>query len=264
MREDMGQRMNLEEFLLTENERMLLDSPTYKGFSFLVDVLLESDAWERGPVPGQISFDYAPHTKQIGSYLSSENERFDKEEIVYDVSLPTSVKVILDLRSTLGNNFICTANRHLEVIVHSKSTGRSTNACIVNPASEDMPITDDCTSFILWALSGFLSPPRSLISAIIEVCDSDAYDRLREITLDHLQNMRALRLSAELLRQNEIERRRNFEDTLSSRISRLIRMTWAELAHEHRGFGTPNNRLDEEVYNYMDNILYPSQEEFDY
>ena len=258
MGSEMISRINLEEFLLSESERVSLDPPIYKGFSFLVDVLVESGSWERGPVPGQISFEYAPHSDQIEDYLSYEIYEPGALIPTFEPSI-SPVKVILDLRSTLGNNLSPSPVIHLEVIVHSKSTGRSTNACIASRGStEDVPITDMCTSFILWALSGFLSPPHSLISAIIQVCDSDAYDRFRERRLDNLQNRRNLRLRAELLRQNEIERRRNFEDTLAFNISRMDRMTWAELAEEHRHAGLPNNRLEEELHRYRENLLVPS------
>ena len=258
MSDEMRSRINLEEFLLSESERVSMDPPIYKGFSFLVDVLVESGSWERGPVPGQISFEYVPHSDQLNDYISYEIYEPGAVTTALEPSI-SPVKVILDLRSTLGKNPSPGTTIHLEVIVHSKSTGRSTNACIASRwHSEDMPITDVCASFILWALSGFLSPPHSLISAIIQVCDSDAYDRFRERRLDILQNRRNLRLRAELLRQNEIERRRNFENTLALNIFRMDRMTWAELAEEHHHAGLPNSRLEEELHRYRENLLFPN------
>tara|TARA_B110000014_G_C20093276_1_gene572670 strand:- start:486 stop:1295 length:810 start_codon:yes stop_codon:yes gene_type:complete len=258
MSDFMAPRINLEEFLLTEKERVSLESPIYKGFSFLVDILVESDSWERGPVPGQISFEYSPQSHLIENYLSLEDE--DLEPVgKMDIKISLQpVNVVLDLRATLGKNFLNNRDRHLEVIVSSKSTGRSTNACIVGSGStKDAPITDDCASFILWALSGFMSPPYSLIMAIIEVTDSEEYDNFRARRLDNLQNRRLLRLRTELLRQTEIERRRNFEYSLEVNISRLIGMTWAELAQEHRDSGVPNDRLGEELYRYRENLLSP-------
>ena len=93
--------------------------------------------------------------------------------------------------------------------------------------------------------------------AIIEVTDSEEYDNFRARRLDNLQNRRLLRLRTELLRQTEIERRRNFEYSLEVNISRLIGMTWAELAQEHRDSGVPNDRLGEELYRYRENLLSP-------
>ena len=41
MGSEMISRINLEEFLLSESERVSLEPSIYKGFSFLVDVLVE-------------------------------------------------------------------------------------------------------------------------------------------------------------------------------------------------------------------------------
>jgi len=270
MSDDMGSRMGLEEFLLTEEERVSLESPAYKGFSFLVGILVESESWERGPVPGQISFEYSPNNAILEHYYPP-SQRFLENQKSHDDPLLFSVNVILDLRQTLARNFLNPMDRHLEVIVFSKSTGRSTDACIAsNGSAKDTPITDDCSSFVLWGLSGFLDPPLSLISAILDVTDSEVYEKFISRREELLQNLRGLRRQEELLRQLEIERQRNFEDALAINISRLDGMTWPELVYEHRDVGGPEryrsqgwkwSRLDAALYDYRERLLFPSEEE---
>jgi|TARA_B100001250_G_scaffold6188_1_gene5206 hypothetical protein len=260
--EGMSKRIDIEDFLLTEKERIALDPSCYKGFSFLVEILAESGSWRKGPVLGQIAFDYSPHVVAMEA-LSTRQEGYEAGDALLDPG-SNQVEVILDVRRTLSWDLLepHSTSRHLDVIVYSPCTKRSTNVCIVGKGSQNgSPVTDECASFVLWALSGFLGPPETLLWGVMEVVDSEAYGkfrieqaRLRETRLG--QRRQVLRL-----RQLQIERRRALETELQIQMARLNSLTWAELAHEHTVTGAPSSWLQEILHEYRDSLLFPRDDQ---
>ena len=257
----MSNRIEIEDFLLTEKERIALDPPCYKGFSFLVEILAESGSWRKGPVPGQITFDYSPQVVAMEA-LSTRQEGYEAGDALLDPRA-NQVEVILDVRRTLSWDSSETHPtwRHLDVIVYSPCTKRSTNVCIAGTGYKDgSPVTDDCASFVLWALSGFLDPTDTLLWGVMEVVDSEAYDKFRVERARLREVMMGQRRHLQRLRQLQIERRRAFEAELQIQMTRLNSLNWAELAHEHTGAGAPSTRLEEILHEFRDRLLFPQDD----
>jgi hypothetical protein len=255
--ERMSNRIEIEDFLLTEEERITLDPPCYKGFSFLVEILVESGSWRKGPVPGQIAFDYSPHVVAMEALLVTK-DGYEAGGALLDPAT-NQVDVILDVRRTLSWEFASLNHtRHLDVIVYSAHTKRSANVCIVGKGEQQgSPVTDDCASFVLWALSGFLDPTESLVGAVIEVLDPEAHEKFRLEQARLRARRRGHRRRALNLRHLQIERQRALETELQIQMARLNSLTWAELAHVHTEAGAPSSRLEEILHEYRDILLFP-------
>lgn len=257
--EQMSSRLEIEDHLLPEGERSLLGPACYKGFSFLVGVLAESDSWRPGPSPGQITFDYSPQMAALKG-LSSSKEGYEPSDALFDQKL-NQVEVILDVRQTL-NWDLNIPRPHLAVTVSSPFTTRSTNVCILEERPEydaggqGPPITDVCASFVLWALSGFLEPTDTLLEGIATVIDSEAYE---EYLLKRSQSDQRTRRFRIVLGRLLRERRMKFERELEIALARINHMSWEELAEEHRSSAMPSSRLEQELHEYRHSLLFPRE-----
>jgi len=261
MREDIERRMELEQFLLPDSDRLSMDSPTHKGFSLLVDILHGSDSWERGRVPGEISFRYSPDYNQMDKCLETYLGEYLRDHFTAIQGkfqkLP-EVIISLNLRHTLARNFLDGADRHLDVITYSEDTMRSMDVCITSRRdASHMPITDDCCSFVLWALAGFPEPSRYILQPVLYVIDEKAYEEYEEARKAQIRSRREKLLQAEYIRQDELDRIRQFEDQLKTTISRLESMPWDELVLEYENMGAPKNELEYRVHRYIEELIFP-------
>ena len=201
-----------------------LNPSEFKGLSFLSSVLMKAKVCSLGPMFGQITASYS-----------------------------ADIDIIMDVLKMRDHRKSSADSRQLTIFVRGKEGG-SVPVCILGSGTE-VPFTDDCVSFVLWAESGFLNPPDTLQSAIEESRDPEGYRK--RIELEAAIREEKSRIEAERRYQALAEMQAESEIIfyLDRERSRLKDLSWRELMREHEIAKEPSNQISRTVHDIRASIL---------
>jgi hypothetical protein len=229
----------IDHALIPHDLLVSMPQPECKGLTMLTDVMANATVCKLGPCIGQIMAQYCHDI-----------------EIVLDVA--RTIKRRMRGRCWSPGQPIVGEqrgiDRHLVVWVRCSNTGIQAAPCIVSYGGV-VPAIDDCVSFVLWAETGFLNPPRTLDDKILYVRDPVLYERNKAEAEEVRKRERRIRLLNQELRIEKGLVRSKALMNLELERQRVRNLGWHELIAEHESAGLPADAVSVALYDLRIHLL---------
>ena len=205
-----------------------MPQPECKGLTLLTDVMMNATVCKLGPRVGQIT---ALYSKDI--------------------------ELTLDVASTILKRIEEPNNPHLllSLVVRSSETKIQSEVCIVDESK--LPGIDACASFVLWAESGFLNPPKTLVDRIEYVRDPTLYEEKMAAKREQRDRRIRIRKLAHELADEKRTQKQKLEESYQLERRRLQELGWRALISEHESTVPDRSTNSGRLYHLREYLLSP-------
>ena len=210
-----------------------MPQPECKGLTLLTDVMINATVCRLGPAQGQVTARYE-----------------DNIELVLDVAetIEFGMKRRIEFE---GRGFV---PRQLVLWAQSTLTGEKRDVCVV-ATGMPVPAVDDCVSFVMWAETGFIDPPSTVVDGILYLRDPELYKRKRrEKRLAHQEQRRIEKEHRDLV-ISQRRARYQAEQDFELECQRIRNLGWRELMAEHESAGPSDNNISGALYDLRIHLL---------
>ena len=218
----------IDRALIPHGLHVSMPQPECKGLTLLTDVMINATVCRLGPARGMVTARYE-----------------DNIELVLDVAKT----IELGMKSRITNELEHTpfAPRQLVLWAQSTLTGEKRDVCVV-ATGMPVPVIDDCVSFVMWAETGFIDPPSTVVDGILYLRDPELYKRKKHEKRLAYQEQRRIEKEHRDLVISQRRARYQAEQDFELECQRIRNLGWRELIAEHESAGLPADAVSVALY----------------
>lgn len=220
--------------LLAPLQLAVVDDSEERGLDLLTDTVVNSNACAllEADIP------FADITRITRSYTKPKMEVLNSHSVVV-CKIDDEVEALLDVSATVWKRMMQPHDGHLDITVRNRSLGFRAKVCIVG--MRNVPATDNCAAFVLWAENGYPEMPQGMMRTISFVRSPiDFVKREGE--------------SRKLLLEQAHERAR-VADAIADADIRIGLLSWEELIVEHEAAKVPSDEIEAAAFAIRQELL---------